>query len=239
MILFFSPDIKESLQLPVTESGHCVKVLRHKKGDIITVTDGKGNFHRARIIDDNPKGVSLEIIETEHAVKPWKGSVSMAVAPTKNMDRMEWLVEKMVEIGVDNIIPVICRHSERKEIKTDRLERIMVSAAKQSLKAFLPQLHEAVTFKKLMEFSRSIPSKFIAYCDEAIGKSYLCKSIKPFTDTIILIGPEGDFSNDEVKEAIEQGYKPVSLGECRLRTETAALSALDAFHFVHMSEEMK
>lgn len=232
MIIFHSPDIEESLSLPPEESGHCVRVLRHKEGDPITVADGKGYEYRCRIVAANPKHVELTIDEKIAVVKPWKGSVTIGIAPTKNNERMEWVVEKMVENGVDNIIPVICDRSERKILKTERLEKIIISAMKQSLKFIKPSLSIPVSFDEFLHRYQNINQKFIAYCDDASGKSYLCKLMAPGTDTVILIGPEGDFSSKEIKDALNTGFKPVSLGECRLRTETAALTALNTFHII-------
>lgn len=233
MIRFYSSDLVTTGVLPPDESGHCVKVLRHRVGDEIEVVDGKGKIYRCRIKVANPRGTSVEIIGIRDIAKQWDGNIAVAIAPTKNMERIEWVVEKLVEIGVDEIIPMCCRHSERKEIKTERLERIIISAVKQSLKVHVPVLRGMTPFSKVLEETTEIDQKFIAYCDEAVGKSYLCKELRPGKDTIILIGPEGDFSNEEVAKALKCGFIPASLGECRLRTETAALVAVDTFHIIN------
>lgn len=236
MIRFYAPDIVEIPELPETESGHCVKVLRHRTGDTVEVTDGKGWIYECRIADANPKKVSLEISGRRCESNPWKGKIVIGVAPTKNVDRMEWLIEKLVETGVDVIVPVVCEHSERRVMKPDRPEKIIVAAMKQSLKAVKPVLEECMSLKLFLKSYSTMAQKFIAYCDEAVGKSYLCNIMTPGADTAILIGPEGDFSPDEVKEAMDAGFVPVSLGPCRLRTETAALEAVMACHILQNIE---
>lgn len=233
MIRFYSSEIAESLTLPEEESKHCVKVLRHSEGDPIEIVDGKGHLYKCIITDANPKKVTIRIEETLKEENPWKGSLVVAIAPTKNIERMEWLVEKLTEIGVDIIIPMKCEHSERKILKTDRLEKKIISAMKQSLKTVKPKLSEISEFRDIISNYERFPQKFICYCDEILGKESLACQIKAAEDTIILIGPEGDFSKEEIKESIGKGYIPVSLGPCRLRTETAALVATDTFHIVN------
>lgn len=232
MIRFYSPNIVEEQILPPEESLHCVKVLRHKENDIIEAIDGKGYIYKCKIWDADPRCTKLEIIETTPWIKPWKGEIAIGIAPPKNPERLDWVIEKITEIGVDEIIPVVCQRSERKNLKPERLERLIVAAMKQSLKAKKPILTALSPFNELILKYNSWPQKFIAYCDEAKGKDYLCKIMRPGMDCIIIIGPEGDFSKSEVELAISNGYIPVSLGECRLRTETAALTAVNTFHVI-------
>lgn len=223
MHVFYTPDIQTHLELPEEEAQHCIRVLRLNTGDKITLTDGKGNFYRAEITAATNKRCLVKVIETIPQDPLWKGHLHIAMAPTKNMDRNEWFAEKATEIGIDELTFLNCRFSERKVIKTERIEKILISAIKQSLKARLPKLNEMADFDKFIaqEFSGQ---KFIAHCYE--GDKPLLKNILiPGQDALVLIGPEGDFSEEEVKKAIEKGFRPVSLGKSRLRTETAALTA--------------
>lgn len=231
MILFYSPDIRTSGILPPEESAHCVRVLRHKTGDLINVIDGKGFLFNCEIIVSDPKRTEVKIISEKKENHTWENRICIAVAPPKNSERLDWLVEKVVEVGVDEIIPVVCKRSERKQVKEERLQKIVISAMKQSLKAYLPKLHSIMSFSDLMEYAKAFNNKFIAYCDETLGKSYLCRVIGN-SDTLIVIGPEGDFTPEEVETAMKRGFQPVSLGESRLRTETAALTALQTFHII-------
>lgn len=233
MIRFYSPDIARTRQLTEEDSKHCVRVLRHTAGDEIEVVDGCGNLYRCTLTNPDPRAAKVEITEVVAMPKPWQGRVIVAVAPTKNPDRIEWLVEKLTEMGVDEIILMRCDRSERKELKLSRLERILVSAMKQSLKTTLPGLVEMSSFKDVVNYLTPVQQKFIAYCDESVGKSHLCREIKQGESVAVLIGPEGDFSPDEVKTALHAGFVPVTLGECRLRTETAALMAVAMFHTVN------
>lgn len=233
MIQFYAPDIEKTLTLPEGESQHCVRVLRRSTGDVVNVVDGHGNAYIGRLVDAHPKHAAVEIVEKTAIVKPWKGNITIAVAPTKLMDRMEWMVEKITEIGVDRIVPLLCEHSERKEIKVERLEKTAVSAMKQSLKATLPQI-DPIT--PLAAFAGSVGhdvNKYVAYCDKNIERVLLSRAYEPNTDTVVLIGPEGDFSPCEIDMLLKAGFKPVSLGDCRLRTETAAINACDTIHIVN------
>lgn len=216
--------------MPETESGHCVRVLRHQPGDMLEVIDGKGNLFTVRLVDAHPKRAMVEIVEKTSLPKYWEGKLVIAVAPTKMMDRMEWLVEKATEVGMDGFIPLLCRYSERKEIKQERLEKTAVSAMKQSLKASLPEIAPMTPFARFIEEYKSFPAKFVAYCVDDGQRRLLSREYRPGEDTVVLIGPEGDFSDEEIKTAIEAGFVPVSLGDARLRTETAALTALETFH---------
>lgn len=232
MIRFYSPDLTETGHLPEDESVHCSRVLRLKSGAEIDTVDGDGNAYHCCILDSNPKGVSLEILSVTSEPKCWKGSLTLAVAPTKNADRMEWLVEKAVEMGVDEIVLLKCDHSERKVMKLDRLHRIIVSAMKQSLKATLPEICPMTPFKRFVEQMAGVPQKFIAHCDSASERRLLSREYRPGADCVVAIGPEGDFSPEEIDMALEAGFIPVSLGEARLRTETAALLACHTLHTV-------
>lgn len=227
MIQFFAPDIQESNQLPEVESQHCIKVLRMKQGDKIFVTDGKSYRYNCTIIDPNPKHVYLNIDSKEFIPNHWNEQICIAIAPTKNMDRMEWFAEKSTEIGINAIIPIKCSHSERKEIKIERINKILVSATKQSLKTTIPQLSEMIKFAELVKRPFD-GQKFIAYCDDTIEKKSFTKEYIAGNNALILIGPEGDFSPEEVSLAIENGFTPITFGNSRLRTETAALFAVAA-----------
>ncbi len=240
MELFYSHDISGGIcRLDQDESGHCVKVLRHRSGDEISVIDGCGTLYRCRITSDSHKGVEAMVISSE---SDWGGHpyrLHMAVCPTKNNDRYEWFAEKACEIGFDELSPVIGDHSERKILKTQRVEKILVSAAKQSLKAAVPTVSEPVSVKDFIKGHASDDSlKLIAYCfeDETVPR----RSIKEVLagnegrDIIILIGPEGDFSEAEARLALDSGFIPVHLGTSRLRTETAALTAVSAVYFTSL-----
>lgn len=228
--IFYAPDILENLILPEEESAHCCRVLRKSSGDSILITDGKGRFFDAEIAVSHPKNTSVRILEEIAWAKSWKPHIHIAFAPTKNMDRTEWFVEKATEIGVDELTPLLTQHSERKEIKPVRIEKILISAMKQSQKALLPVLNPMIAFPQFIMQSQSA-QKFIAHCfpDE---KQLLSASYTPNNDVLILIGPEGDFSEEEVKLALDNAFRPVSLGESRLRTETAALVACQTIHTV-------
>ena len=231
MQIFYAPDIESTLVLPEEESGHCVRVLRLAEGDEIMITDGNGNFYLASITNAHPKHCQVEITSSWQQEKPWDAYIHIAVAPTKNMDRMEWFAEKATEIGIDEITCLNCRFSERKEVKTARLEKILVSAMKQSQKALLPQLNGMTDFKQFVRQPFN-GRKFIAHCEE--GEKPLIKSIyRPGENVLILIGPEGDFSPEEIKSAEENGFEAISLGKSRLRTETAALTACHTIHVLN------
>ena len=217
--------LKKNMICPVLlpEAQHCIRVLRLSIGDEITLTDGKGNFYKAEITVATNKRCFVNIKETIFQEPLWPCHLHIAMAPTKNMDRNEWFAEKATEIGFDELTFLNCRFSERKVIKTERIEKILVSAIKQPLKARLPKLNEMIEFDQFIrqEFKGQ---KFIAHCYE--GEKPLLKNVlKPGEDALVLIGPEGDFSEEEVKKAIERGFVPISLGKSRLRTETAALVA--------------
>ncbi len=238
MIQFYAPEISMDHALPQSDSQHCVKVLRMKAGDIAEVVDGKGRRYKCRITDANPKKCLVEILEESCMALPWKKSLTLAVAPTKQIDRMEWMVEKLTEIGVDCIVPLLCAHSERKEIKTERLEKIAVAAMKQSLKAFVPRIWPMTPFKEAI-LKMQAGQKFILHCDSETIREQLCDRYSPATDAIMLIGPEGDFSKEEIALALEAGYASATLGENRLRTETAAVAACHTCHVINQINKME
>lgn len=229
--IFYAPDILSNPELPHEEKLHCVKVLRKREGDEILITDGKGCFYDAVLVQANQKHCIVNITNTIKYPKHWNFDLQIAFAPTKNIDRVEWFVEKATEIGIDTFSPLLCRYSERKEIKLPRIEKILVSAMKQSQKSILPQFNEMQTFASFIKQPFD-GQKFIAHCYE--GKKTLLKDIcKAGENTLILIGPEGDFSLAEVELALSHGFLPISLGESRLRTETAALVACHTMHVLN------
>lgn len=219
--------------MPESESQHCARVLRKKEGDSLFITDGKGYFYRAKLLQANPKSCVVTIEEEMEQPKGWDYNLQIAFAPTKNLDRMEWFVEKATEIGIDTFSPLKCRYSERKNINATRLEKIMVSAMKQSQKSRLPQFENIIKFEEFIKQPFE-GQKFIAHCYDSI-KTPITQICKRDTNTLILIGPEGDFSEEEVAKSIEHGFTPISLGDSRLRTETAALVAC---HTVHVINQM-
>jgi 16S rRNA (uracil1498-N3)-methyltransferase len=228
MILFYAPDILTVPELPEAESQHCVRVLRRQKGDAIQVTDGKGHFIHAVIVDPHPKHCRIEIIETTSQTPLWTGNIEIAVAPTKNIDRIEWFAEKATETGINKITFLHTRFSERKEVKIERIRNILVSAMKQSEKATLPELQPVTAFESFIQ--QPFPGqKFIAHCYEG-NKPLLSKSLEREGNVLVLIGPEGDFSEEEVVRATAHGFRSISLGDSRLRTETAALTACQTVH---------
>lgn len=232
MHLFYTPDIQTKTELPEEEAQHCTRVLRLTAGDEITLTDGKGNFYRAEISVATNKRCLVNILETLPQAPLWPCHLHIAMAPTKNMDRNEWFAEKATEIGFDELTFLNCRFSERKVIKTERIEKILVSAMKQSLKARLPVLNEMTDFDKFI--TRDFKGqKFIAHCYEG-EKPLLRDVLQKGGDALVLIGPEGDFSEEEVKKATEKGFIPISLGKSRLRTETAALVACHTMNLMNL-----
>ena len=241
MELFYSRDIEGGICcLDQDESGHCIKVLRHRSGDEISVIDGCGTLYRCRITADSPKRVEAMVLDY---VENWGGHpyrLHLAVCPTKNNDRFEWFAEKACEIGFDVLSPVFGDHSERKVLKTSRVEKILVSAAKQSLKAAVPQVNEPVSVKEFIKEASgdSESLKLIAYCfeDGRVPRRSIKEVLNSFegTDITVMIGPEGDFSRAEAEAALAAGFIPVHLGESRLRTETAALTAAASVYFRYM-----
>ncbi|HEA22602.1 hypothetical protein LCGC14_1534200 [marine sediment metagenome] len=233
MQLFYTPDLdKDASQFtfPEDESKHIVKVLRKKSNDTLHITNGKGLLFEAKIKDANPKKCSVEIIsETKkHKKRYW---FHLVVAPTKSNDRFEWFLEKATEIGVSEITPIICEHSKRKTVKLERLQKVVQSAMKQSLRSYLPKLNEAVTLNEFLKKEHN-GLLFIAHCAEH-GRVDLKRRIAPDHDVTILIGPEGDFSDAEIQLAKEKEFVAVSLGEARLRTETAAVVACSTINLIN------
>lgn len=235
MIRFYAPEIACSPFLPESDSQHCCKVLRMQSGDEIAIVDGKGNLFRCRIVNAHHKRTEVEIIERVALPPVWDYNITIAVAPTKHLDRMEWLVEKLVEIGVNRIVPIKCMRSERKEIKIERLEKIAVSAMKQSLKAVLPSIEEMTPLPKFIDSLSADDQRFVAYCDDWVERKLLAREYRPGSSVAVLIGPEGDFSPEEIRMALDADFVAVTLGDNRLRTETAALVACDTFHIINQA----
>jgi len=231
MLLFYAPDIAMNLQLPETEAHHCLKVLRMQPGDTLWVTDGKGFFYRAEITEIHVKHCRVNLLETIPQPSLWKGKIEIALAPTKNTDRVEWFAEKATEIGIDKISFLCCRFSERKEMSIERIRKITIAAMKQSEKARLPDLQVMTAFRDFVRQDFD-GQKFIAHCypDKKIP---LAQAYRKNENVLTLIGPEGDFSEEEIGLAKEYGFIPVSLGESRLRTETAALTVCQTIHIVN------
>ena len=222
MQLFYIQNPESEIILSAEESKHATKVLRKKEGDILNFTDGKGGFYKAKITVADTRKCRLEIISSEQKEKQHNYHLHIAIAPTKNMDRFEWFLEKATEIGIDEITPIICSHSERKAIKTERCNRILLSAMKQSLKFHLPKLNEAISLNDLIKQDFE-GTKYIAHCEE--GNKTELKEKKKEKRILILIGPEGDFSATEIEMALQNQFKAVSLGTSRMRTETAGIIA--------------
>ncbi len=232
MKLFYTPDITsdKTYTLSESESKHAIKVLRLSINDEITLVDGTGTFYNAKISSDNPKRCEVEILNTskEENVNP---KIHIAIAPTKNNDRLEWFTEKATEIGVSTITPLICENSERKVLKIERIEKRAIAAMKQSLKATLPQINDIEKFSSFIE-KRFDRNKYIAHCYEQ-QQSLLKDCYEKGENALILIGPEGDFSEEEVKLAIDKGFVPVSFGNSRLRTETAGIVACHTLNLLN------
>jgi 16S rRNA (uracil1498-N3)-methyltransferase len=223
MQLFYIQNPESEIILSAEESKHATKVLRKKEGDILNFTDGKGIFYTAEITVADARKCRLKIVSTEQKAKQHNYHFHIAIAPTKNMDRFEWFLEKATEIGIDEITPIICSRSERKVIKTERGNKILLSAMKQSLKYHLPKLNEAISLNDFLkqEFEGT---KYIAHCED--GDKLNLKTVSKAEKTLILIGPEGDFSPKEIELALQNQFKAVSLGTSRLRTETAGIVAV-------------
>ena len=246
MELFYSRDIEGGIcRLDQDESGHCVKVLRHRSGDEISVIDGQGTLYRCRITVDSHKGVEAMVLDSTPQWGSHPYRLHMAVCPTKNNDRFEWFAEKACEIGFDELSPVIGEHSERRVLKTQRVEKILVSASKQSLKASVPAINEPISVKEFIKANAASEGdstlRLIAYCfdNENVPRRSIKQVLDAFegTDIIVMIGPEGDFSREEAELALASGFIPVHLGASRLRTETAAVTAVAAVYFRNISME--
>lgn len=222
----------DTCKLSEEESKHCIRVLRLEQNDMVEITDGRGNLFKAIIENANPKACVLRI--TEHHKEPFPSwELLVAVAPTKNMARMEWLMEKLTEIGFTKLIPVECHNSERVVLKTERLKKIALEAMKQSGRVYLPQVEELTSFKNLIDKYHSFAGqKFIPHCNDSERKT-ISSAYKKGGSAMVLIGPEGDFTEEEVKLAINAGFIPVTLNENTLRTETAALMAAVALKMIN------
>lgn len=232
MHLFYTPDINEDIYcLNAEESKHCVRVLRLGEGDEVSLVDGRGGFYTGVITVGEIKRCEVKIIRKicDYGKRPFH--LHVALAPTKNIDRTEWMLEKCTEIGTDEFTLLLTAHSERREVKTERLEKVIVSAMKQSLKAYLPRLNALTDFKSFLDSCKQ-GQRFIAHCNEG-EKKRLDEVYLPGSDAVILIGPEGDFSIEEVKLAVNEGFVPVTLGESRLRTETAGVVACHSVNFMN------
>ena len=230
--IFYAPQIDTDPVLPEEESAHCTKVLRLGRGAELTVADGRGAFYRAMIEEAHPRHCRVTVVERTEAPPLWTYGLHVAVAPTKNIDRTEWFLEKAAEVGIDSVTLLRCRYSERREVKMERLQRVLVAAMKQSGQARLPQLAGMTDFADFIAQPTAADCRLIAHCRSSelptVGACYTRGS-----DVLILIGPEGDFSAEEVAMAESAGYRGVSLGRTRLRTETAALAACHAIHVLN------
>ena len=227
MQLFYAADfIAPEYMLSEEESRHAVKVLRLMEGDTLHITDGRGNLYRCEVASAHQKHCLVRVVEHFEEFEKLPYRLTMAVAPTKNIDRYEWFLEKATEIGVDGFVALECDHSERRVIKLEREMKVITSAVKQSLKAYHPSLEDMTPFKELV--CRPFEGrKFIAHCDTpVVGKSYLASTVKRGENALVLIGPEGDFSPEEIRLAVEQGFEEITLGDMRLRTESAAVMAV-------------
>jgi len=234
---FYVPDAAQQRELPADECQHAIRVLRLTVGDELFLMDGVGNYYRAQVKEASSHHCCYEIVETLPQERQWTGCVHLAIAPTKMMDRMEWMTEKVTEIGIDELTFLDCQFSERQVVKLPRIEKIVISAVKQSHKAWMPVVHEMTAFKTFINQPRE-GRKFIAHCYEEIPRTFLFDELqKPSIvncqlssvnchDATVLVGPEGDFSIDEVRQAVAAGWQSVHLGKSRLRTETAGLAAV-------------
>ena len=222
MQIFYLENPNDEIILSAEESKHATKVLRKKEGEILNFTDGKGYLYKAVITVADTRKYRLQVVSSEQKEKQHNYHLHIAIAPTKNMDRFEWFLEKATEIGIDEITPIICIRSERKVIKTERGNRILLSAMKQSLKYHLPKLNEAISLTNFIKQDFE-GTKYIAHCDD--GEKKELRKVNKTEKTIILIGPEGDFSPKEIELAEQNQFKAVSLGASRLRTETAGIIA--------------
>jgi 16S rRNA (uracil1498-N3)-methyltransferase len=232
MNIFYTPDISgKHYTLDETESKHCIRVLRKSVGDRLILVDGAGGWYEAAITDPNPKKCSVEVLNYKQQFEKRDYYLHLAVAPTKNIDRFEWMIEKATEIGVDEITPLLCEHSERKQVNNERLHKVMVSAMKQSMKAYIPKLNNLTNFETFSLRSYEA-KKFVAHCEEGY-KKHLFSQINKGEKVVVMIGPEGDFSPGEIKRAIDVGFSEITLGKSRLRTETAGVVVCEVVNLVN------
>lgn len=236
--LFYAPALRDELQLPEGEAQHALRVLRAKVGDTYLVTDGCGTLFETRVTGVDRRHCLLSIEHEEQWTKYWRGHWAVAVAPTKNIDRLEWTLEKMVEVGLDDIYLIRTQHSERKHTSPERLERIIQSAMKQSHKALLPRLIPDVPFAQLLTETADYDLRLMAHCRETTGPERKMPHhfFRPEAKILLMVGPEGDFSVEEIEKASQQGCLPITLGASRLRTETASLIALQWLHTLDMTQ---
>lgn len=229
--LFYAPRLRDEGELPEGEAQHALRVLRAQPGDEYLVTDGQGTLFETVVTAADKRHCLLSITSESRWQKYWRGQWSVAIAPTKNIDRIEWSIEKLVELGVDQIYLLRVKHSERKHTKAERIERIIQSAMKQSHKALLPRLIPEITLPELLAQDQS-SLRLMAHCREGLAPARvpINKVFRPGTDTLLMVGPEGDFSVEEIQQAVVAGTHPITLGESRLRTETAGLVALQWLH---------
>ncbi len=233
MHIFYTPDIQSNIYtLNETESKHCVQVLRLQVGADIQLIDGAGGFYTAKITNNHPKRCSVEVIDKQQNVGKRPYYLHIALALTKQIERFEWFLEKATEIGIDEITPLLCEHSERKVVNNERLEKIIVSAVKQSMNGFMPKLNEMTKFQHVIK-NNFEGNKFIAHCIESEKKT-IKELINPQLKTLILVGPEGDFSPAEVVMAKQLNFSELSLGNSRLRTETAGIVACHSVGFMYL-----
>ena len=235
MQLFYSPniDIKtQNFTFNKEESRHIIRVLRKKEGDNLYITDGKGFLIKAEIEHANDKKCMVQILSFKKQPKTWNYHLHIAIAPTKMNDRFEWFIEKATEIGIDEITPIICDNSERKVLKTERMQKVLVSAMKQSLKFKLPKLNKAVKFSEFIR-NNSADIKLIAHCEDPDKKNTIKNLVKPNKNILVMIGPEGDFSTKEISLALQHQFIPLSLGSSRLRTETAGIVACSSISIIN------
>lgn len=225
---FYAPQASATDELPADEAAHAVRVVRLQEGDELMLMDGQGTFYRAEVTMATGKRCLYRIVEIMPQQRQWAGRIHLAIAPTKMMERMEWMAEKATEVGFDELTFLHCRFSERKVVKTDRVERIVVSAAKQSHKAWMPTVNGLTPFSQFIK-AHTQGARYIAHCYEEFPRTDLFGELQALPqdeEATVLVGPEGDFSVDEVRQALEAGYRSVSLGRSRLRTETAGLAAV-------------
>jgi 16S rRNA (uracil1498-N3)-methyltransferase len=234
MHVFYTPDLQDQAQYTLNEeeSKHCSRVLRLSVGDTVFLIDGSGGLYEAEIVNESKKHVELRITKTTEGYQKRNHHLHIAIAPTKNIDRVEWFLEKATEIGIDEVTPIICERSERKIVKEDRLQKVITAAVKQSLQAYHPVLNPAITYTELLR-QQTTASKLIAHCIDDSQRHYIKDLVQPHGNYLMLIGPEGDFSPQEISYALEQGFMPVTLGATRLRTETAALAACFEFNYLN------
>lgn len=233
MQIFYAPGIKsDSYTLDEMESRHCIRVMRMTRGSGVKLIDGNGNLYEGEISDPDPKKCIIKIKEVKYGFEKKNYRLHIAISPLKNTDRFEWFIEKSVEIGLDEITPIICKLTEKQSVKLERTENIIISAMKQSLKAFKPVINEPVSFEEFIKQSDN-SVKMIAHCRNQPVRIKISEACNKGESVTIMVGPEGDFSEDEVTSAVDNGFKPVHLGNSRLRTETAGIAACHSIYFIN------